>query len=210
MPIMNNRYQWGGISIALHWIVFFMAVGLFASGKISAQGERPDAELMSIHAPVGAALLFVMLARYFWRLVNPGVGRVDDGVGMLTVLAAWLVHNLLYLAVVAQALIGISMTQAGGRDVVLLGWELPAIVGSGGLLPLDHPVLEPLNLGATAREARETLRGLHTTVGNTLIGLVVLHILGALYHRLIRRDHLMRRMWFGYVPPELDRKGESA
>ena len=207
MPVMNSRYQWGAISIALHWIVFLMVVGLFASGKISAQGERPDAELMSIHAPVGAALLLVMLARYFWRLLNPGVGRVDDSVGMVTQLAAWLVHNLLYLAVIAQALIGISMTQVGGRDVAILGWELPVIVGSGGFLPLEHPILEPLNLGATAREARESLRGLHTTVGNTLIGLVVLHILGALYHRLIRRDHLLRRMWFGYVPPALREKG---
>ena len=206
MPIMNNRYQWGVISIALHWIVFFMAVGLFASGKISAQGERPDADLMSIHAPVGVALLFVMLARYFWRLINPGVGRVDDAVGLFTSLTAWLVHNLLYVAVIAQALIGISMSQAGGRSPALLGWELPVIVGSGGLLPLEHPILEPLNLGATAQEARKSLRGLHEIVGNVLIGLVVLHILGALYHRLFRRDHLLRRMWFGYVPPALRKK----
>ena len=206
MPVMNSRYQWGAVSIALHWIVFLMVFGLFASGKISAQGERPDQELMSVHAPVGAALLLVMLARYFWRLLNPGVGRVDDAVGTLTTLAAWAVHNLLYLAVIAQALIGVAMTQVGGRDVVLLGWELPRIVGSGGLLPLEHPVLEPLNLGTTAQEARKSLRGLHTIVGNTLIGLVVLHILGALYHRLIRRDHLLRRMWFGYVPPALRRK----
>ena len=208
MPIMNNRYQWGAISIALHWIVFLMAVGLFASGKISAQGERPDPELMSIHAPVGTALLFVMLARYFWRLINPGVGRVDDAVGLATALIAWLVHNLLYLAVIAQALIGISMSQAGGREVALLGWELPRIVGSGGLLPLEHPVLEPLNLGATAQEARESLRGWHNTVGNTLIALVALHVLGALYHLLGRRDHLLRRMWFGYVPPALRKKAE--
>ena len=54
MQIMNNRYQWGALAIALHWLVFLMVVALFASGKISAQGERPDPDMMAVHAPAGA------------------------------------------------------------------------------------------------------------------------------------------------------------
>ena len=211
MPIMNSRYQWGAVSIALHWIVFLMAAAMFATGKISAQGGgRPDPELMAVHVPLGTALLFVMAARYLWRLLNPGVGKVDDAVGLGMQMTAWLVHNLLYFAVIAQALVGVAMTQAGGREVELLGWTLPKLLGSGGLLPLEHPILAQLNLGETAQEARKALRGFHTIVGNTLIGLVVLHILGALYHLLGRRDHLLRRMWFGYTPPDLKRKEEKA
>ena len=210
MPIMNNRYQWGAVAIALHWIVFLAVAGLIASGKISAQGERPDRDLMSVHAPVGAALIFVMMARYFWRLLNPGVGKVDDAVGFATAAAAWVVHNLLYFVVIAQGLIGVSMTQLGGRDVALLGWTFPQIIGEGGLLPLEHPVLAPLNLGTVVQDARDSLRGLHNLVGNILIGLVALHILGAMYHRLVRRDHLLRRMWFGYTPPDLQRKAEPS
>ena len=211
MPIMNSRYQWGAVSIALHWIVFLMAAAMFATGKISAQGGgKPDPDLMAWHVPLGTALLFVMAARYFWRLLNPGVGRVDDAVGLATQMTAWAVHNLLYAAVIAQALIGVSMTQIGGREVDLLGWTLPKLVGTGGLLPLQHPFLAGLDLGETAQSARKALRGFHTIVGNTLIGLVVLHILGALYHLLGRRDLLLRRMWFGYIPPDLKKKEDKA
>ena len=210
MPIMNNRYQWGAIAIALHWIIFLMVFGLIASGKISSSGEGPpDRQLMSIHAPVGAALLFVMLTRYLWRLINPRVGKADDGVGLATVLAAWAVHNLLYIAVIAQALIGIAMSQAGGNNVDILGWELPKLLGEGGLLPLEHPALARLDLGETEREARRALRGLHGNVGDILIGLIVLHFLGAMYHRFVRRDMLLRRMWFGYTPPELAKKADA-
>ena len=209
MQIMNNRYQWGALAIALHWLVFLMVVALFASGKISAQGERPDPDMMAVHAPAGAALLFVMLTRYFWRLVNPGVGRVDDGLSFGVVMVSWLVHNLLYVAVLAQACIGVAMTQTGGREVALLGWTLPKLIGSGGFLPLAHPMLESLNLGETERAARGALRELHGLVANGLIALVVLHILGALYHRLFRQDDLIRRMWFGYVSPDLRQKEDK-
>jgi hypothetical protein len=30
-----------------------------------------------------------------------------------------------------------------------------------------------------------------------LMALIALHILGALYHTLLRKDGLLRRMWFG-------------
>ena len=210
MPTMNNRYQWGAIAIALHWIVFLMVLGLIASGKIPSRDGGPiDELLMSLHAPMGAVLLFVMLTRYFWRLVNPRVGKVDDGVGFAAALTAWVVHNLLYIAIIAQALIGISMSQAGGNDVDVLGWNIPKLLGEGGLLPLEHPALARLDLGETEREARRSLRGLHGNVGDILIGLIALHFLGAMYHRFARRDMLLRRMWFGYTPPELAKKVDA-
>ena len=49
--------------------------------------------------------------------------------------------------------------------------------------------------------ARESLRHLHHLVGHGFIALVGAHFLAALYHLLVRRDDLLRRMWFGYVPP---------
>ena len=33
MRIRNTRYQWGAITIALHWIVFLMAATMIATGK---------------------------------------------------------------------------------------------------------------------------------------------------------------------------------
>ena len=205
MRIRNTRYQWGAITIALHWIVFLMAATMIATGKMSADGGGPpDKQLMAIHAPVGFLLLALMVCRYIWNLVNPGVRKIDDAVGFAQVVVAWLVHNLLYVAVIAQALIGIAMTQAGGRPAVFFGLEFPQLVGPGGLLSAQQMLAALQAAGLDEGDsARESLRHLHHLVGHGFIALVAVHFLAALYHLLVRRDDLLRRMWFGYVPPEL-------
>jgi cytochrome b561 len=40
-------------------------------------------------------------------------------------------------------------------------------------------------------------RKVHGVAAKVIIGLVSLHLLGALYHRVLRKDGLLRRMWFG-------------
>ena len=37
----------------------------------------------------------------------------------------------------------------------------------------------------------------HGYIALVLVGFIVLHVLAALYHQLVRRDRLLRRMWFG-------------
>jgi cytochrome b561 len=41
------------------------------------------------------------------------------------------------------------------------------------------------------------LRTAHYLISRALWALIALHIAGALYHSLIRKDGLLRRMWFG-------------
>jgi len=40
-------------------------------------------------------------------------------------------------------------------------------------------------------------RHAHYLISRLLMVLIALHVAGALYHTLIRRDRLLRRMWFG-------------
>jgi cytochrome b561 len=41
------------------------------------------------------------------------------------------------------------------------------------------------------------VRSVHYAISRLLMALIALHVSGALYHTSIRRDGLLRRMWFG-------------
>jgi cytochrome b561 len=45
------------------------------------------------------------------------------------------------------------------------------------------------------------VRRVHYAVSRLLMVLIALHVSGALYHTIIRRDGLLRRMWFGVRAP---------
>jgi cytochrome b561 len=74
-----------------------------------------------------------------------------------------------------QAVSGLFMAlQAGLLDIVFL---------HRGELPTDFWDLP--------------VRSVHYAISRLLMVLIALHVTGALYHTLIRRDGLIRRMWFG-------------
>jgi len=76
--------------------------------------------------------------------------------------------------VLGQALSGLVMALQTG---------LPGIVFGGGILPADFWVYP--------------IRSVHYLFSRMLMTLIALHIVGALYHTLVLRDGLLRRMWFG-------------
>jgi cytochrome b561 len=94
---------------------------------------------------------------------------------------AWGSHRLFYGAVIVMAGSGIVMAVQTG---------LPEIVfGGHGTLPADFWVYP--------------LRTVHYLASRVLIGLIALHIAGALYHTFILRDRLLRRMVFGRRTPAI-------
>lgn len=78
-------------------------------------------------------------------------------------------------ALVAMPVIGWLATAAGGYPVEFFGWTLPGIIGKDQALS-------------------ESLFFVHGVVGWALLGLIVLHVAGALRHWLVKRDGVMARM----------------
>ena len=66
------------------------------------------------------------------------------------------------------------------------------------IMPLAGMVLAstydliPIQFGAISN----TMPGLHRLIAPVLAVLIVLHILAALYHQVIKKDNLMSRMWY--------------
>ncbi|WP_444988734.1 cytochrome b [Halomonas mongoliensis] len=168
----------------LHWLVAAVLLLALASGltlgflgfegAMEQLGRAGTDALYTGHKSLGVALLALMTLRLATRLLYV-VPDHDPPLPAFQRILSTAVHHLLYLALLAQPLLGWAATASGDFPVQFLHWHLPGIV--------------PVNEALSAR-----LFALHGWLGWAILGLITLHIAGALYHWLIRRDGVMKRM----------------
>lgn len=89
--------------------------------------------------------------------------------------AATLNHLVLYTLLLAQPLLGWTLSSAQGKPVHLFGLTLPALVGAD-------------------EDLADSLQTWHMDVAWLLLALVLLHIGAALWHHFIVRDDVLRAM----------------
>lgn len=127
------------------------------------------------HLAVGSTVLLVMLMRLGWRLTHPMPPAPMDLPPALRLLARG-THWAFYGVLILLPVLGWVAANAYGATPRLLG-----------LVPLPRLV-------APDKPFAETVGAVHKTVALLLLVLVVLHISGALYHALVKRDGVIRRM----------------
>ena len=162
----------------LHWsmalailTMLFVGVGMVASLSL-----RPS--LVSLHRPLGIALLLLVIVRLVNRLRHRPPPLPGD-LPPMQVLAAKASHWLLYTLMFAMPLIGWSMLSAGGYPVIMFkGFSLPPIA------PHDATIYA-------------VLRTAHTWLALLLFATVLMHLAAALYHAWVRRDDVFQSMVTG-------------
>lgn len=160
----------------LHWL---MALGILAMlfigvGMVSTIAPTHLA-LVSIHKPLGIAILVLAVIRLVVRL-RSGAPALPVDLSAPMKLAAVLSHYALYGLMLVMPLIGWAMMSAAGYPIVLAeGIRLPAIVSPSASL---HALLW------TA----------HAYLAFAFFGLILMHIGAALFHALVRRDGVFRTM----------------
>ncbi len=131
--------------------------------------------LVSIHRPLGVAILVLVVIRFVNRRINPPP-PLPDTLPPLQRLAAEGSHILLYALMLVMPLVGWGMLSASSYPIVLYGpLQLPPI------LPHD-PTLYVW------------LRNLHTYLAYLLFATFLAHLGAALFHCLIRRDGVFESM----------------
>jgi cytochrome b561 len=176
MRARGSADRYGRVAVALHWAGALFVMGALLTGFQAAGLADSYAKVVVLRAHAGFGILTAAstLARLGWWWIDRRPEQVV-GTGKLQARAASATHLLLYLLLVAMAASGIAMLALSGAATVLSGAEAPAS------LPDFWDYSPRLPHGAGAR---------------LLIALVVLHIGAAFYHHFIRRDGLLRRMWF--------------
>jgi len=176
MSMKISKYN--NIQVALHWAVALLVLFMLVMGTfVLAQTPNSDpSKLAGLrgHMVFGGVILLLTLVRLVWRRMSAQPDHAETGNALLDRLgiAAHFGLNLLTLLVAASG-IGLAF-QAG----------LPGIVfGGQGTLPPDFWAYTP--------------RIAHGILTKLLAVLIVLHVVGALYHQFIIKDRLFARIWFG-------------
>ena len=133
---------------------------------------------INLHFSVGVLILTLMVVRLVARLTL-GVPHLPADIPGWQRIAAQASHLALYVLLAVIPLLGWANASARGFTISLFGLlPLPALVETGN---------------AFGRAVGDV----HANLAIVLIVLVGLHVLAALYHQLVRRDHIFRRIWFG-------------
>lgn len=218
-----SRDRYSRVAIVLHWaiaafIVFNLCTGFFmASWLVGPSATPPALRWMSLmlHVSSGLTVLTLTVVRVVWRLFNPPPPY-------LAALKPWerhtahCAHFLLYAAMVLMPLTGWAILSAHpppGSPGAAAGSSTPPTVPPAGpprlmkvwnLFPM--PVIAPIEAigkepGAVAAQhvLHDKFAEWHGVGGYLLLGLLMLHILGALKHQFIDKQSEFARMWIERV-----------
>ena len=172
------------VAQAVHWLVAALAVTVVWLGWGIAWAPRNTPQrdfFVLVHQSVGLSILAAMVFRAWWRWRHPPP-PLPDVLSRLEAILAWLTHIVLYVLLFSMPLAGYLSTAAAGHSVSLFG-----IVAIPPLLPENNR----LSQWAIA---------IHLVAQYPLYLFVTLHIAGALFHGVVRRDGVIERMLPQRVP----------
>lgn len=177
--LTNTRERYGLLHQLLHWLIALMVIGMLGLGVVMTDFVEDRAlqyELYQLHKSFGLTLLALMAVRLGWRLSQP-VPPLPDNMSAAERVLARFTHWGFYLLLFAMPIAGLIMISAS---------SLP-IGEVFGLFPFPELVGNDQEIYRTAREVHEIL-------GWAILGVLGMHVAGALKHHFIERDNVLLRM----------------
>lgn len=176
MPTTPSALRYDAVAKGLHWTIALLVFVLLAMGKLSDVDAEDAPGIFAWHTGLGLVVLGLMAARVAWRLGH-AVPPQPAGTPPWQARVAVATHHAFYLLLFALPLTGWMLTSVEGDAVTLFGI-------------VDVPAW-PLPRG---EEAEDFLEETHEILGNIVMLLAGLHVLGGLKHHFVDRDDVLRRM----------------
>jgi cytochrome b561/polyisoprenoid-binding protein YceI len=189
----SPRYT--AVAIALHWAIALAILGMIALGWF--MGDLPDSNplkqgLYQLHKSIGITILTLTLARIGWRVMNPPPALPKAMKSWEKSLSHG-VHVGFYALMVAMPLTGwLYVSTAHQFDV--------ATVLFGAVSWPDIPFVGFL----TNETGHDAVEFVHSKLAWVAIGLLVLHVGGAVKHDILDEEGVLKRMipgLFGRTSP---------
>jgi cytochrome b561 len=175
--LKSTTSRYGAVPVTIHWLTAILILAAIVTGFRAAgsMDSATKAELLRFHIPAAVVVVLLTLGRIVWWLFLDRKPLPVDGLPLWQERLARSVHLLFYVVIIGMAASGIGMILLSGAGPVIFG-------GASGELPnfLQYPP--------------RTAHGIGISV---LIALLLAHIGAAIYHHFVRRDGLLRRMWYG-------------
>jgi len=170
--------RWGVVARTLHWLVAAGVVWQLTTGRLAeALSDRTaSSQVIDLHVQAGLLLAALIVLRLLWRL-GTRPPATPAGEPVWTRRMAEGVHGALYLLLLILPISGFIVWDYFDDDLAPFGLQIPDIFS-----PTED---ERLRAGAWY---------FHAYAGWLLTALLSLHIGAALWHSLVLRDGLLRRM----------------
>lgn len=179
---MDKNNQHHAAAKFFHWSIVILVIFEWVSGWLmpSVYGSMKPSVLVNMHISFGLLILLFIIALFCMRFVRP-VDRPENESSILQKFLASATHYLLYGLIVIIPLSGWYLTSSRGKAVTFFDIiDLPALSEKGASLGWF-------------------IGGTHKFLAWGLGAVVVAHLSAALYHHLILKDSVLRRMvpgWF--------------
>lgn len=178
-PAITVTAAYDPVARAAHWLTFILVAAEFTVGWFMPEiewGTEPRG-LIGIHLMLGSSLLIVILFRLAWRLTHAAPPPLSS----LPPWQRWsatVTHFALYGLLLIMSLTGWASAAARQWPVRAFGlFRLPAIVAADAKIGYQ-------------------LGDIHADILTwVLLGVIGLHIIAALYHRFIKHDAVLKRMF---------------
>ena len=176
LPVASLR-RYDPVAQTFHWLVVLLLLAQYATKLVlpSILPKSAEGSINAWHLSVGSTILLVVVLRLAWRLTHqppPPPADLPPALRLLSRANHWAFYPVLILL----PLLGWITANAYGVTVHL-----------AGLVPLPA-------LAAPNKAFAEQIGPVHGAVALLLLVLVALHVGGALYHALVKRDGVVQRM----------------
>lgn len=177
MTLRSTDTRWGVLNKLFHWSLFLLVVAIIVAVNMAeAQPKGSDAKAwwMVAHRSLGLTAMMVMLA---WVILKPWLGRPHPYGALWQTRLATLVHWGMILLIIGMPIAGLLMSQFAQKPVSVFGcFDIPVVL-------------------AENEKLAGIIYGMHTRVAAPLlVGLVGLHVAGALWHHFFDKDETLKRM----------------
>jgi cytochrome b561/polyisoprenoid-binding protein YceI len=190
MTPVQQRYT--SVAIFLHWTIALAILGMlvlgFTMNAVAPGPGSPKIALIQLHKSIGITILMLSVARIVWRLMNPPPPEPPMP-GWQKMLSS-AVHFLFYVLMIVMPLTGWIMASASSDFPTRFFY----------MFDIRLPVLPDLP-AADRRGIEDAFDFVHGNLAWVMIGLIALHLAGALKHQVVDKDGLIARMAPGLAGP---------
>jgi cytochrome b561 len=186
---LTKSQRFDDVAICLHWVTLALVIAQFTSAWVlSATAGDQATALLRLHRSLGVAIWFVTVGRFAWRKLFSNLPPFPESMPKFQQGLAKLNEYGLYALLIIQPLTGIASTIFLGRPFPLFLWQMPTIL-------------------ARDRGIAHFFAEMHQIGAYTLLSLIGVHALAALFHRLVLRDNVLQRMLPTATPRSQQRSG---
>jgi cytochrome b561 len=177
MQLINSKEKFGLMTKLLHWGIFglFCAQYFLVYRRTYFPKDSPEStQYILLHKSFGVLILGLALFFILWRTLGSRP-RWPTTMQFWQKVLSKVVHYALFFAMFAMPISGILMSQYHGYPVSWFGHKLPTLVSEN-------------------KDLSTFFHSAHVIMSYAIIGLVGLHILGALTHHFYYKDRVLKNM----------------